>query len=474
MANFDLRSRKPVYSKSKVRAPIVVIGTLSSLGLAAIFGFWSQSALPEESAQTLSTPSLEESLRLEGEVISFHAAKHSVHQSALFALQSSIESATTKVVKPELAEWDHKAVKIAGVIEANQSLFAALSTRNVDADSIQRVIVATNSEFNFRKKSKVGDKWSADIGKDGSISSFKYQSSPEDIWITSLNKKKKYKVKKVVVPVDIRTRVASGKIQSSLWKALANSSAGARYVTDFIDLFAYKIDFGTQTRPGDEFTLVYEEVFLEGSFLRYGDVLAAHYRTSEGKEFFGFRYQQGKDISYFDQNGDSLKGQFLKSPLASAKITSSFGRRFHPILKKMKMHQGVDYAAPTGTPVQSIASGVVLHAGWQGSNGKLVSIKHSNGYVTHYAHLSQIKSGLKRGSKVTQKTVIGKVGSTGRSTGAHLHLGMSKNGKYINPLSIKLVKGDRVPAKTMKTYKKKIVLPMMKQLRNVLASDPDG
>ncbi len=467
MAKLEMKSL--VHTKRKMP---IVMGSLSVLGLAAFLGF--SSSPSAEDIQKENKPSLEESLRLEGKVISFHAARHSVHQSSLAALQSSIEVATTKVVQPELAEWNGQPVDIAGTIEAKQSVFAALNSRKVNANSIQKVVIATNTLLNFRKQSRVGDKWSAKIDAKGNVISFEYSTSPEDIWVTKRNVKNNYEAEKKVVPVDRRTRVANGKIKSSLWKALADSSAGSEFVTDFIDLFAYKIDFGTETKPGDEFTLVYEEIFLDGEFLRFGDVLAAHYKTKAGEEHFGFRHQQGEKIAYFDEKGHSLKGQFLKSPLASAKITSVFGRRFHPILKKMKMHQGVDYAAPLGTPVQSIASGVVLHAGWRGANGKLVSIKHSNGYVTHYAHLSKIKKGLKRGSKVTQKTVIGRVGSTGQSTGNHLHLGMSKNGKYINPLAVKLVKGDRIPTNAMEKYKKKVVLPMMKQLRNAVASDPDG
>lgn len=465
MANLDKKSHM-----QKRKMPII-IGSISVLGLAAFLGI---SNIQNLEAEDENRPSLEESLRLEGEVISFHAARHSIHQGTLAGLQSSVQLATTKVVQPELAEWNGQPVDIAGTIEAKQSVFVALSSRKVNADSIQKVVIATNTMLNFRKKARAGDKWSAKVDQNGKIVSFQYSTSPEDIWVTKRNKKGTYEVEKQIVLVDRRTRVANGKIKSSLWKALADSSAGSEFVTDFIDLFAYKVDFGTETKPGDEFSLVYEEIFLDGKFLRFGNVLAAHYKTKEGEEHFGFRHTSGEKVAYFDEKGQSLKSQFLKSPLASAKITSVFGRRFHPILKKMKMHQGVDYAAPLGTPVQSIASGVVVHAGWKGSYGKLVTIKHSNGYVTDYAHLSKIKKGLKRGSKVTQKTVIGNVGSTGQSTGNHLHLGMSKNGRYINPLAVKLVKGDRVPTNAMEKYKKKVVLPMMKQLRNAIASDPDG
>ncbi len=467
MTKFDI----PKMAKKK-KLPLI-IGGISAIGIATSLGFTNIQS--SDDAEKQHVQSLEESLRLEGEVISFHAVRHSVHQGILAGLQSSIEVATTKVVKPELAEWTGQPVEISGSIEAGQSVYVALSSRNVDPGSIQSVVLATNELFNFRKQSKAGDNWSAKIDKNGKVVSFQYSTSPENIWITKLNEKGEYEVEKKLVPVDLRIRVATGQIESSLWKALADSSAGSEFVTDFIELFAYKVDFATETKPGDEFSLVYEEVFLDGEFLRFGNVLAAYYKTSEDeKEHFGFRFNHEEKMGYFDENGSSLKGQFLKTPLASAKVTSVFGRRFHPVLKKMKMHQGVDYAAPLGTPVQSIASGVVLHAGWKGANGKLVSIKHSNGYVTHYAHLSKIKAGLKRGSKVTQKTVIGEVGSTGRSTGNHLHLGMSKNGKYVNPLSVDFVKGDRIPTQTLEKYKKEVVLPMMKQLRNAIASDPDG
>lgn len=455
----------------KTQKRVLISGAISSIAIAAFLGF---SPSNTEISSSKEKPSLEESLRLEGEVIAFHAVKHSVHQSALTALQNATIAFNTESVSPELAEWKGHAVDIAGTIESKQSVFDALNARKINAGSIQGVVVATNTAINFRKKSRPGDHWSAKVDKDGKIESFRYQTSPEHIWETQRDEKGDYHVEKVGVDVDKRKRVATGKIKSSLWKALADSSAGSEYVADFIDLFAYKFDFGTQTKAGDEFSMVFEEVYLDGKFLRYGDVLAASYKTYTGTEFFAFRYEHDSKIAYYDEKGDSLKGQFLKSPIADARITSIFGKRFHPILKTMKTHQGVDYGAPTGTSIQAIASGTILYAGWRGSYGKLISIQHADGYVTRYAHLSRIKPGLKKGAKVTQKTVIGYVGSTGRSTGPHLHLEMIKNGKHINPLSVKLVKEERLMTAVLKKYKSSVVLPMMKQLRNVVASDLDG
>ena len=153
---------------------------------------------------------------------------------------------------------------------------------------------------------------------------------------------------------------------------------------------------------------------------------------------------------------------------------STYGKRYHPVLGRMKMHRGVDYGAPTGTPIQAVADGVIQYADWKGANGRLIVIDHSNGYVTLYAHLSKIASGIRPGKHVTKKTVIGRVGSSGRSTGPHLHFGMKKNGRYVNPRKVDFARAEPLEGDERESYVEEVVSPLKEKLDNAQAEASDG
>jgi murein DD-endopeptidase MepM/ murein hydrolase activator NlpD len=381
------------------------------------------------------------------------------------AANVSNEAELTATFAPDAGE----SVRMRGSLKKNESVFLALQNRNVDPAKIHAVVSATSKEFDFRK-SRPGDDWFAEVDADGNVVAFTYQTSPEDIWETTRDAEGNYTCEKVDVPVQTRIDEAVGTIDSSLWQTLESSGAGPQLAAAFIDLFAYTIDFNSETQPGDQFAIIFERVYLDGEFLRYGKILAARYVGQE-EAFDAYYHVDGNgEAGYYDLLGESMKGQFLKSPLATVRITSRYGRRFHPVLGRMKMHAGVDYGAPTGTPVQAVADGKVTYAGWKGANGKLVSIRHANGYVTHYAHLSRIN--VKRGQRVTKKTVIGKVGSTGRSTGPHLHFGMTHNGRHINPLEVDFARGEPLKGNELELFQSQVVKPMKDKL-DVKISLPD-
>ncbi len=354
-----------------------------------------------------------------------------------------------------------ESTRMRGTLQKNESVFLALQNRNVDPAKIHEAVTATSKEFDFRK-SRPGDDWFAEVDAEGNITKFTYQTSPEDIWETTRDDDGNYLCEKSEVATQTRIDHAVGTIDASLWQTLENAGAGPQLAAAFIDLFAYTIDFNSETQPGDQFAIVFERVFLDGEFLRYGKILAARYVGQESTQDAYFHVSSDGEEGYYDLAGESMKGQFLKSPLATVRITSRYGRRFHPVLGRMKMHAGVDYGAPTGTPVQSVADGTVTYAGWKGANGKLVSVRHANGYVTHYAHLSKIH--VKRGQKVSKKTVIGKVGNTGRSTGPHLHFGMTKNGRHINPLEVDFARGEPLKGKELDLFETQVVKPLKEKL----------
>ena len=229
-----------------------------------------------------------------------------------------------------------------------------------------------------------------------------------------------------------------GSVRGSLYNGMLDAGGDATLVNRFVDVFAWNIDFYRQSQPGDEFKLLVEKRFAgegeERRFLGYGRVIAAEY-DNVGHAMRGFTFEsadkQFKGV--FDDTGESLERTFLKSPLEVTRITSSYGSRFHPILKSQRKHEGVDYGAPLGTPVWTVADGVVAEARYSKGAGNMMVISHANGFKTEYFHLSRFADGMKPGRRVTQKQLIGFVGSTGMSTGPHLHFGMLRAGRYVDP-----------------------------------------
>jgi murein DD-endopeptidase MepM/ murein hydrolase activator NlpD len=371
---------------------------------------------------------------------------------------------TSKRDEELTASWSEgEEAAIRGVLQKNQSVFLALKDRGLSNQAIHNVVTATGKEFNFRK-SRPGDEWFAEVDTDGSVTRFRYKTSPEDIWETTRTSDDGYESTKVDVPVQTREEAIGGTVNGSLWQTMVDLGENGALIYRFADIFAYTIDFNTETRPGDQFGLVFEKIYLNGKFLRYGRIVAGMYSGRNGIKY-GFYYRtDGGESGYYDENGDNLQRQFLKSPLASVRVTSTYGKRYHPVLKRMRMHHGIDYGAPTGTPIRSVADGKVIFAGYKGANGNLISIKHTNGYLTHYAHLSKISKGIRRGRRVTKKTIIGKVGSTGRSTGPHLHFGMKRHGKYVNPRKVDFARGEPLKGGEKDRYIEEVAGPLKEKI----------
>lgn len=371
--------------------------------------------------------------------------------------------------------WESgKPVTLRGKLAKNESVFAALQKRNLENQEIHTVISQTAKVFNFRQ-SRPGDEWSAEVDEHGAITRFQYKTSPEDIWETARQGDGTLATQKVVVPVDVQQRHATGAISSSLWRSLEAGGLSTGLIHKYMDVFSHTVDFGSESQPGDQFGIVYEEIFLEGKRLRDGKVLAAAYRSAAtSRDYYAFFYEsEDGEAGFYDEQGNNLQRQFLKSPLGNVRITSPFGKRFHPILKKWKAHNGVDYGAPTGTPVMSVADGTVSFAGVKGANGKLVVVKHPNGYSTHYAHLSAISPGMKPGAPVTKKTVIGRVGSTGRSTGPHLHFGMQRGGRFIDPLTVDFMRSPPLQGGEKERFVATVVTPLQTKLQQQPATQRD-
>ncbi len=230
--------------------------------------------------------------------------------------------------------------------------------------------------------------------------------------------------------------LVAGTIQNSLYEALTALGERPELVFDYADIFGWEIDFFTECQPGDSFLIVVERKYADTTFVGYGPILAARY-TGQVGTFNAWHFTDGDNrTDYYNDEGQSLRKTFLKSPLRFSRVSSFFGRRRHPILRRVRMHHGVDYVAPKGTPVDCVADGRVIAAGWSGGYGRLVAVAHANGYETRYGHLSAFARGIRVGTTVTQGQTIGYVGSSGLSTGPHLHYEIRKNGRPTNPLRL--------------------------------------
>jgi len=254
-------------------------------------------------------------------------------------------------------------------------------------------------------------------------------------------------------PLESRTMLASGTIRSSLYKAAIEGGLSRQVLGDLIHIFSFDVDFQREIQPGDSFELMYESFVDEnGTAVRYGDIQVASMTLSGQKQsYYRFKGADGF-YDYYDAKGKSVRKTLLKTPIDGARISSRYGKRRHPILGYNKMHRGVDFAARTGTPVFAAGNGIVETAGRNGAYGKYVRIRHSGSYKTAYAHLSGYGPSIRKGRRVKQGQVIGYVGSTGRSTGPHLHYEVHKNGRRVNPLSIKLPSGRHLKGKELAAF----------------------
>jgi len=236
---------------------------------------------------------------------------------------------------------------------------------------------------------------------------------------------------------DVRVCRIEGTLEGSLYDAVIAAGGDANLTMRFADLLGWQVDFLTEPRPGDRFRIVVREEFLDGERLGFGKILAAEYE-GERATARALRYVDAQgQLDWYDDDGHSVRRAFLKSPLSYRRISSRFSaNRRHPILKTVRPHWGVDYAAPTGTPVSALGAGVVEFAGRKGGYGNYVEVRHNGTYTTCYGHLSRYARGIRRGARVEQGDVIGYVGSTGLSTGPHLDFRVKKNGRFVDPLRL--------------------------------------
>jgi murein DD-endopeptidase MepM/ murein hydrolase activator NlpD len=340
-----------------------------------------------------------------------------------------------------------------GMISRGEPFFLEMQRAGVSPIDIHEIVQATRDVFNF-KKVQPGQKYSIYSDRTGAIDSLKFVVDHEKI----------LKVSKIgdtfharldLVPYRIERLVTTATIDQSIFVSLQRIGADPQLAVDMAAIFQWDIDFFKDIHKGDTFSILYEKKVYENGRSLLGNVLAARI-VSQGQEHHAFRFtSKDGNTNYYDALGRSLQKSLLRAPLEYSHVSSNFSyHRKHPVTHHWAPHLGVDYAAPTGTPVRATGDGTVAEAGRSGASGNLVRIRHNSQYETYYLHLSRFGKGVHRGARVSQGQVIGYVGMTGLASGPHLDYRIKVNGSFVNPRTIELPSKEPVPAVEMAAFDK--------------------
>ena len=260
-------------------------------------------------------------------------------------------------------------------------------------------------------------------------------------------------------PVERYVAYAQGVIEDSIYRAASQSDIPDAALAEYIRVMGFSVDFQREVRGGDAFELLYEQAVdgitgaLVETRLHYAGLMLS------GKQLGYYRFDhEGSRVGWYDRDGNSAARTLIRTPISGARLSSSYGMRKHPISGYNRMHKGVDFAARTGTPIIAAGSGVIMKSGWLGSYGRYVKIRHNSTYSTAYAHMSRIANGITPGARVAQGEVIGYVGSSGRSTGPHLHYEIIVNNRKVNPMTVSLPTGEKIPPELLGVFEERVEL----------------
>lgn len=341
---------------------------------------------------------------------------------------------------------------ISSTIEYGDTLFSIFTENGLRTEDIFAMKSAAAS-IHPLKALRPGKSYSIVLDEQNCINSFTY--GIDDATILKIERvENEFQAHKYNIPYETRILTISGTIEDNLISAVGTERENYLLALQVADILAWDIDFNTGLRTGDTFRIVTEGLYLNGDFKKYGKILAVEF-INNNQVYRAFLFEHGDKADYYDSQGNSLRKAFLKAPLSFRRISSHFSkRRFHPVLKIYRPHHGIDYTAPTGTPVSTVGDGKITFAGRKGAYGNLIIITHNNGYQTYYGHLSRFAKGIHRGKRVKQGDLVGYVGATGLATGPHLHYEMRQGKAPINPFRVKNVAGEPVPKKQRAEFKK--------------------
>ncbi len=353
---------------------------------------------------------------------------------------------------------------VQGVVGRNQMLGNILNDYGVSNKKILEISNLPPAVFNERKI-KAGNKYALFLEKDSAADVAYFVYEKDIVNYAVIHFEDSIHVEQKAKPETIYTREVSGQISSSLWEAFLDMEANPMLAIELSEIYAWSIDFfGLQ--EGDKFKVIYDESFVDTNTVGITKIHGAWFHHS-GHEFWAIPFVQDSVRAFYDEEGNSLRKAFLKAPLRFNRISSGFSHaRMHPILKIRRPHHGVDYAAPTGTPVHAIGDGQVFARAYQRGGGNYVKIKHNSVYSTTYMHLSKFGKGIQVGTYVKQGDIIGYVGSTGLSTGPHLDFRFYKNGQAIDPLKVEAPPVEPVHD-TLRVDYELVMNSMMQAIRDI-------
>jgi len=328
-------------------------------------------------------------------------------------------------------------------IRKRDTILGSLLRSGVASATAHEIVGTLRAAGANLRQVRPGDQLQLMYDAEGRLSTLGYAPNPW-VYFEVTDRGSGWEADRIEVEREVRVEVRLGNVRTSLWDAVERGVVTPRVLLDFVQIFESEFDFAADTREGDLFRILVEAHYADGVPVDHGRILAAQY-MSAGRTLTAVGFQDRNRFAYYDPQGRSLKKTFLRSPLQFTRISSGFTyRRPHPILGGVRPHLAIDYAAPTGTPVWAVADGVVRFAGRKGGNGIQVLLRHRSGYQTYYNHLSRIARGVRSGARVSQKQVIGYVGSTGLSTGPHLDYRVSRHGKLVNPLGETFLPGKPI------------------------------
>jgi murein DD-endopeptidase MepM/ murein hydrolase activator NlpD len=365
---------------------------------------------------------------------------------------------------------------ITAVVQPRESLEAIFNKYDLDKLDLSSIYNSSKDIVDLSNLS-IGDTYNLILDKkDNRILKMQYEIDNSS-FLNVVRKPEGFVAEKVSLAVDRRIGAVFIQIEDSLMNSMPSTHGEyARLAMKLSDIYAWDIDFSSDIRNGDTVKIIAEELWVGEVFKGFGDILAAEV-VNNGSTHAAYRFEHDGRADYFDSSGQSLRKALLKSPLKFNYISSRFSkRRRHPKLRIYRPHLGVDYVAPIGTPVSAAGSGTVVFAGYKGQNGRMVKIRHNNGYETYYGHLSRIPQKIRKWTKVSQGDIIGYVGSSGLSTGPHLDYRIKYKGQFVDPLKLKLPQGGSVSHELMALFKKVLDAydSLIASLREpVIASTPD-
>ena len=350
-------------------------------------------------------------------------------------------------LKPRYKSIDHK-------ISKGETFDKILNNYSIPSKEILSIKENLNSDFNLSNlKTNLDIKFTIDQSNNKKITSFLFPvSRTEKILLTRNLDTDKFEKKKIITNLNKKIIFKEGKILQSLYKTAIDLNIQPNIIIEFARIYGFQVDFQRDIRKNDIFQIMYE-VFEDdnGKVFETGNIIFADLKLSGVNNSLYYFDKKGNE-GHFDQNGKSVEKALMKTPINGARLSSAFGMRKHPIDGYNKMHRGTDFAAPMGTPIMASGSGVVTRARWCGGGGNCVKIKHNSTYETIYAHMKNFARGIKEGVRVKQGQIIGYVGSTGKSTGPHLHYEVIENGKKINSQKLKLPSGKILKSKNRELF----------------------